>query len=188
MSDLPSFCDHLHIPLQSGSGDVLRAMRRPYSPEQFAGLVDKARSLFPDMGLSTDMIVGFPGETDAQFQATMDFVEEIGFSRLHVFKFSPRKGTLAEFFEGRVPADDVARRSDDLIRLGQRLALDFHRRHVGRVLEVLVEESGAAPVLCGFTRNYIRTRFPGGEHLQNTLVDVLLEHADAQGAEGRTWT
>jgi threonylcarbamoyladenosine tRNA methylthiotransferase MtaB len=184
LREIPAFCEHLHVPLQSGSRDVLKEMKRPYCPDEFRGIVDRARSLFPDIGITTDIIVGFPGETEKQFRESLDFVESVGFSRLHVFRFSPRPGTAAASLGGRVGAREMGRRSDEMIRLGRSLSLEFHTRFVERTLEVLVEEYQAGEPLGGFTRNYIRTSFPGDAALSNQIVAVRLEEASPEGARG----
>ncbi len=186
LRELPAFCEHLHVPLQSGSAEVLRAMNRPYGPEEFARIVTMARSLFPGIGITTDVIVGFRGETRGQFQESLDFVRQMAFSRLHVFRFSPRPGTLAASLGQTVSAAESVRRSDEMIELGKVLSLDFHRAFVGRTLEVLVEEQPAGEELEGFTRNYIRTRFSGDRGLRNQITGVRIEEASPSGARGRT--
>jgi len=184
LEELPAFCEHLHVPVQSGSADVLKSMNRPYDPGEFASIVKTARSLFPDIGITTDVIAGYPGETDKQFQESLDFVKAMAFSRLHVFRFSPRPGTRAMSLGGRVSATESARRSDEMIRLGKTLSLDFHRAFLGRTLEVLVEECPAGEELEGFTRNYIRTRLPGDLAMSNQIVGVRLNEASPSGARG----
>jgi threonylcarbamoyladenosine tRNA methylthiotransferase MtaB len=121
-TDMPALCRHLHIPLQSGCDPILKAMERPYNTEYFRQLVRRLRSLDPDMALSTDIIVGFPGEEDAHFQETLSFVREMAFSRLHVFKFSPRQGTKAASFPHRVPPETIACRAEVLRKSGDALA------------------------------------------------------------------
>jgi len=184
LKDLPAFCEHLHVPLQSGSGEVLKAMNRPYSPDEFRGIVDTARSLFPGIGITTDVIVGYPGETEKQFEESLALVESVGFSRLHVFRFSPRPGTPAASLSGRIASREMARRSDAMIGLGKSLSMAFHSSFVGRTLEVLVEDYQAGELLEGFSRNYIRTRFPGDSAMSNEIVAVRLEEATAEGARG----
>jgi threonylcarbamoyladenosine tRNA methylthiotransferase MtaB len=148
---------HIHIPLQSGDDGVLRAMGRPYCPDEFREGIDRLRNLWPDIGVTTDVIVGFPGETAAAFESTMSFVEEMAFSRLHVFRYSPRPGTPAAEMDGKVHERDVRDRSRSLIELGDRLAAEFAVTHAGRTVEVLVEsrrhrETGSP---MGFTGNYL---------------------------------
>lgn len=196
LADLPKVCHHLHVPLQSGSDTVLERMNRHYRAADFARIVDRVRSVWPDGAISTDVMVGFPGETEAEFAETMRFATEIGFSRMHVFQYSRRRGTPAANFPGQVPRPVKEGRSRALRELAARLSLDYHRRFLDRVLEVLVEE-GADPeregaegrgagdgYLEGLSGNYIRVRFPGPPSLVNQVVGVRIDHATASGATG----
>ena len=184
LSDLRSFCEHLHMPLQSGSDPVLHAMNRPYTVREFSRLVERSRDLFPDIAISTDVIVGFPGETREQFDETLEFVRATEFSRLHVFKFSARKGTRAALMNGRVHPEEMSLRSEQLIRLGAHLMHQFHGRFVGRQLEILTEESSKPPSLEGMSRNYIRTEFTGDASDINEIVKVMVESASPSGCRG----
>lgn len=183
LAQLDAFCPHLHLPLQSGSERVLRAMRRPYSPDEFAMLVDKARSAFPDIGISTDVIVGFPGETPEEFSESIAFVERMRFSRLHVFKFSARDGTPASLLKQRVDPKEMGRRSSEMIALGKRLSHQFHSRFVNKTLSVLAEEH-VLGLLSGLSKNYIRVSFRGEQSLTNTICSVRLDSASDNGARG----
>ena len=159
MAALPKCMPHFHLPLQSGSDNILRRMRRRYTTAQFAYLVEKLRTLFTDdVGMTTDIMVGFPGETEADFETSLRFVEQIGFSQLHVFRYSPRKGTPAATYEDMVSPHVSASRSRAMIQLGQRLGTAFRKRMLGKRAELLVEESreGKAQHLTGFTDNYLR--------------------------------
>lgn len=154
----PSVQHHVHIPLQSGSPDVLAAMKRPYRPDKFREGVARLRSLWPDVGVTTDVIVGFPGETEDAFANTMMFVEEMAFSRLHVFRYSPRPGTPAAEMNCKVDEREIRDRSNRLIEVGDRLAAEFAANHIGRTVEVLVENRADRNTgyRTGFTGNYIR--------------------------------
>lgn len=160
MAALPKCMPHFHLPLQSGSDNILRRMRRRYTTAQFAHLVDKLRTLFTDdVGMTTDIMVGFPGETEADFETSLGFVEEIGFSQLHVFRYSPRKGTPAATYEDAVSPHVSAARSRAMIQLGERLGTAFRRRMLGKRAELLVEDSREGKTqhhLTGFTDNYLR--------------------------------
>ncbi len=185
MAALPKVCHHLHLPLQSGSDAVLARMRRRYTAAGFRELAARARAAMPDLGLTTDVMAGFPGETEDDHARTLAFLEEIGFSRLHVFPFSPRSGTPAARFPDAVPAPVKERRVRELIALGDRLALAAHRRLVGRTVRVLVEEDGAAGSwLEGYTGDYVRVRFRGGGELMNRVALVRVLSADAGGVAG----
>ncbi|HHX77592.1 MAG TPA: tRNA (N(6)-L-threonylcarbamoyladenosine(37)-C(2))-methylthiotransferase MtaB [Firmicutes bacterium] len=153
---LPVLCHHLHIPLQSGSDFILKKMKRPYSLKEFSSLVDSIRQIDPDMALSTDIIAGFPGEQDSHFRETCAYIEATGFSRLHVFKYSPRKGTPAAGYPGQVPGDVKEERSRYLRFLGDKLAAAYAARFVGRKLSVLVEKTLPAGGMEGLTEQYLR--------------------------------
>jgi threonylcarbamoyladenosine tRNA methylthiotransferase MtaB len=144
------FCPHLHLPLQSGDDAVLRAMRRRTNRSQFLRAVDRARSRVPEIAITTDVIVGFPGETEAQFENTLDVVRRAGMSRVHVFPYSPREGTDA----ARLPDLPETVKQDRRARLeslGAELAQSACGRFVGREVEVLVEQGGR-----GYTGHYLR--------------------------------
>jgi len=174
MASRENICPHLHIPLQSGDDAVLTRMRRQYTAARFAALLDRVRRKIPEVAVTTDVIVGFPGETDEQFARTCRFVREMAFSRLHVFKYSPRRGTPAAAFPDQVPAPVKEERSHRLIALGEELARDFAVRYLGRRVEVLVEEPSPEGEGCweGFTGNYLRVSFPASACLRGELVTV----------------
>jgi threonylcarbamoyladenosine tRNA methylthiotransferase MtaB len=165
-------CPHLHIPLQSGSTKILQRMRRPYTAEEYLKLVKRIRQAIPDIGLTTDVIVGFPGETEEDFADTIEVVKIAGFSRLHVFPYSPRTGTLAAEFPDQVETKVKEERSHRLISLGHDLALAFHRRYLGQQLNVLVETERHKGQLVGYSGNYIRVHFSGDDCLMNQIVPV----------------
>lgn len=172
-------CPHLHIPLQSGADEILARMGRPYRTVDYAALLAELRRAIPGLAVSTDLIVGFPGETEERFAETMAFLEEMGFSRLHVFPFSPRPGTPAASFPEQVPRPVREARTRTAIALGQRLALRFHRTLVGRELAVLVEEWEGG-VCRGLAGEYVEVRFPSGADRRNQLLKVV-------GREARPW-
>ncbi len=185
-------CRHLHLPLQSGCDATLRRMARRYDTARYERLVESIRQQVPEMAITTDIIVGFPGETDEEFGATLAFVEKLRFSRTHVFKYSPRPGTAAAGMPGQVAAPVVHERSEVLIALGRRLALEYHRRYLDREVVVLLEnarQEGGRQVWNGLTDNYMRVRLPispghPAESLANTLVAVRCTSADEGGLTG----
>jgi len=179
VAELPKVCRHLHIPLQSGDDEILRRMKRPYTAAGFAALASRAKELIPELGLTTDVMVGFPGETEEQFGLTIKLVEEIKFSKLHVFRFSPRPGTAAEGMPERVPSAEVEHRSKELAHLGERLIREFAERFVGRIVKVLVEGRRAeAGVLAGFTDNYVGAEFSGPAYLRGRIIEVKALRAE----------
>jgi len=189
----PRVCRHLHVPLQSGSDTVLARMNRHYAAADYLALVARVRSRVPRLGLTTDVMVGFPGETDEEFQATLDTVRQARFSRLHVFRFSRRPGTPAADMPGQVAAAIKKARSEELIGLGRRLAREFHESLVGQTLEVLVEKSGPDRPegqvgwdggAEGLTDNYVRVTIRGPAGEPNDLVPVRVEEATSHGVAG----
>jgi threonylcarbamoyladenosine tRNA methylthiotransferase MtaB len=180
--DDPKVCRHLHVPLQAGDDEVLARMHRPYRIAEFLDRVEHAKAEVPGLGLSTDVIVGFPGETRAQFAATMAVVERVGFSKLHVFRYSQRPDTPAATMPDQVPVAEKKARARELIALGGELRRRFHEDHVGRPLEVLVEAAGEG-LAEGTSDNYVKVRFPGGAELVDRVVTVRGLRADAEGME-----
>ena len=177
MAALPKCMPHFHLPLQAGSDAVLRQMRRRYTTSEFAHLVENLRRVFgDDVGITTDIMVGFPGETDAHFEESCQFVEEIGFSQLHVFRYSPRKGTPAATYPDQVSPHVSAARSQTMIALGERLNTAFRRRMLGKQKAVLIEASreGKNNHLAGFTDNYLRVLVDAPESAINHIQSVTL--------------
>lgn len=171
----PQICHHLHLPLQSGSDGVLRRMGRRYTSEEFLRIVESVREVAPDVGISTDIIAGFPGETEKDFQATLDVARAAAFSRIHAFKFSARPGTRAAEFGEKVADKEKDARIDRLIELGRELSRDFHSKHIGRPVEILVEDDRAPDgSLTGVTRNYIRAYIEGSDNLRGTLLQATV--------------
>jgi len=171
-------CHHLHLALQSGSDSVLRSMNRHYTKEEYLRIVNALREYDPDFGITTDIIVGFPGETEADFEETMDVVRRSGFGRTHIFRYSSRKGTRAADFSNMVPGSVRNERAHRLEALSEEVAREFEEKNYGRMHSVLIEktEDGFAT---GYTENYIRVYIPDAERrLQaGTFRDVrLIEH------------
>lgn len=187
MEFIPQICRHLHIPLQSGSDHILRLMGRGYTAGEFLDIVNHVREVFPDMGLTTDVIVGFPGETQADFEKTVGVVKEAAFSRLHVFRFSPRPGTAASTLLEQVGAGEKRVRSKALLRIGRQMASAFHESLVGTVQEVLVEDirDKKSGLLQGLTSNYARVFFPGEDRLKRDLAAVRIVKSNDRGLIGR---
>ncbi len=139
MAEAAAVCEHVHLPLQSGSARILKAMRRTYTPERYLALVDELRAAIPDLALGTDIIVGFPGETEDDFQATLDLVEQVGYDSAFTFVYSPRAGTEAAELPGQVPHELKIERMERLVEAVQRIAHERNQLRVGLVEEVLVE-------------------------------------------------
>lgn len=167
-------CDHFHLSLQSGSDSVLKRMNRKYTRSEYRKVVATIREHMPDAGITTDIIVGFPGETDLEFEETYQFVKEIGFSRIHVFKYSPRQGTAASGFKEQIHGRVKQDRSDRLINLGERLSEEFSQTFIGRELEVLYEENSRddESLMEGYTSNYIRVRSKATGAIEGEILNT----------------
>ncbi len=158
---MPKICPQFHLSMQSGSDGVLRRMRRRYSAAEYLAAARRLQSAFPSCALTTDVIAGFPGETDEEHRETLLFIEEVGFARIHVFPFSTRSGTEAAKMPGQVPETVKKARAADLIALGDRLAAEFVRSLVGTAQRVLFEEERGGGLCEGYTENYVRVIAPG---------------------------
>ena len=176
MAALPKCMPHFHLPLQAGSDRILRQMRRRYTRAEFSRLIEKLRASFPNVGITTDVMVGFPGETDADFEDSLQFVEDIGFSQLHVFRYSPRRGTPAADYADHVPPPVSAERSKAMITLGKQLGAKFREAMLGKTMQVLVEDSreGQNAHLAGFTENYLRVLLDVPDSMVNRILPVKL--------------
>jgi threonylcarbamoyladenosine tRNA methylthiotransferase MtaB len=207
----PKLCRHLHIPLQSGDTGVLRAMNRPYDQAFYLDRCCAAHARIPDLALTADIMVGFPGEDRAAFENTLAVVREVGYARAHLFRYSPRPNTPAADFPGQVAEEEKEARSRELAAACRETQQRFIQRHLGRTLEVLVEgrersgpeaENGASGneghprvetgpasgpeggLLGGYTSNYIRVQFTGGSHLIGQVVRARLLEPTGDGAIG----
>ncbi len=174
------FCRHVHIPLQSGDRQTLTRMGRPYPPELFAGLVQNIHLAMPNAAIGTDLLVGFPGETAAAFDATCELIERLPLSYLHVFPFSPRTGTAAFDLPDRVPSHTIKARCRRLRQLGREKRGRFHRRFIGQRMPVVVEgrRDPATGLLKGVSSNYLPILFAGPDELKNSLVEVRVDQEE----------
>ena len=177
----PKFQHHFHIPLQSGSDSVLARMGRRYTSARFAGRVAEVRRLMPDAFIGIDVIVGFPGETEADFETTYRFLEQLAPAYLHVFPFSERPGTPAVDLPGKVQPPVAAERVERLEELCRRLHADFCRAGVGSEQEVLFESTLRGGMMAGYTGNYRRVRVPYDRSRINTIARVRLTNLEENG-------
>ncbi len=171
-------CPHLHIPLQSGDGEILRRMNRAYNPEEYLYLIKWLQQEIPGLAVSTDMIVGFPGETEAHHRRSMSLVRKAGFSQLHVFKYSPRPGTPAAGYPRQVPQADKEKRSREMISLGKEAASSFIDRYIHTKQDILIEKVVPGAYGEGFTPHYLRTRVAlkgKGRHWRGKPIKAKLE-------------
>jgi threonylcarbamoyladenosine tRNA methylthiotransferase MtaB len=177
----PRIARHFHIPLQSGSDGILRAMHRWYRTGYYAERVDLIHRMLPDAAIGADVIVGFPGETDADFRATHEFIERLPFTYLHVFSFSERPGTAAAALGNRVPAPAIRERARALRKLSQRKSAEVRAAQSGRTLRSLTLNRGGETWTEALTGNYLKVRIPG-RHPANEWHEVLLE-SDREAGE-----
>ncbi len=175
MKRTPKICPHLHIPLQSGDDRILEAMNRPYSRDYFIKKCKEVITAIPDMAITTDILVGFPGEDEVAFNNTCEVVEEVGFLRGHIFRFSPRPGTPAAVMVNCTSEADKEERSKRLIELCQQTGNAYITNYLGRDMRVLVErKSSKSGLLSGHTDNYIEVHFAGSSSLCGELANVRL--------------
>ncbi len=160
ISSSPWICRHFHIPLQSADSEILARMRRPYSPQHYGELVAQIHAAFPDAAIGADVLTGFPGESEKQFENTLKFIEALPFSYLHVFPFSPRPGVPAAGFSGRIGGSELKRRAAVLRDLSRRKKRTFREKFIGQRLEVLIESDVQPGLWQGLSDNYIRVFFP----------------------------
>lgn len=172
---------HFHIPLQSGSDNVLRMMRRRYRREQFEDRIRVIRKKIPLAGIGADVIVGFPGESDNDFEDTFSFIKEMPISYLHVFNFSERPGTPAEKMSGKVPFSIREKRSRRLISLSENKHLEFSEQNIGQTAEILFEHNKSEGMITGLTGNYLRTEYPWKTSLAGNIKKARLTGISGSG-------
>lgn len=179
LAALPKICPHFHLSLQSGCNATLKRMNRRYTAEEYEEKCRILRKTFDNPAITTDVIVGFPGETEEEFEESRAFVERIGFYETHIFKYSKRQGTRAAVMENQVPEQVKATRSNVLIALGKRKKQEYEARMIGRTVEVLMEEEVALNGevwQTGHTREYVKVRQKYEENLTNQLINVEIEN------------
>jgi len=180
-------CRQLHLPIQSGCAATLRRMGRRTTPDALTALVAQARAWAPGLAITTDVMVGFPGESDGEFESSLAYIADLAPSRLHVFRYSLRPGTAAAAMPGQVPPDVAARRSQQMTALGKRLAQSYHEQLVGQEISVLFESQtpmGITSMWEGLTDTYVRVRARATIDLANSLRRVRVTDADHLGVTG----
>lgn len=181
MQEDARFCRHLHLPLQSGCDKTLQTMHRPYTTAKFKTLLADIKTKVPDIAITTDVIVGFPGETEADFETTCKFAESCGFSKMHIFPFSARKGTPAEKFAGAVTEAVKKERADALGRIDETMHKTFSQAMVGQNAEVLFEQPAGEDYFEGLTGNYQRVFVKsGGRNLGGEILPVKITAFDGE--------
>ena len=173
LKKLPKICDHFHLSLQSGCNETLKRMNRKYTTDQFRHVVELLRNAYPEVHLTTDVIVGFPGETEEEFNKTYEFLKEIKFYKMHVFKYSPRSGTVAAKMPNQIDGNIKEERSNKLIELSDENEKEYNQKYIGKEVEVLLEER-EGEYLKGHTTNYMVVKMKTNENLENTIQKVTV--------------
>lgn len=174
LSLVDKFCPHFHLSLQSGSASVLKRMNRKYTPDEYIAGVQKIRNIYDDPAITTDVIVGFPGETEDEFSETLDFAGKVGFSEMHIFKFSRRRGTRADLMTPQITEKVKAERSSKLIALSHEMTENYLNRRIGKKVSVLLEEMTEADgekAWTGYTKEYSRVLIFTDRNLKNAIVN-----------------
>lgn len=184
---LEKLCPHYHISLQSGCNETLKRMNRRYTAEEYKEVVDRLRANIKDVALTTDVMVGFPGETDREFEETLNFLKDIDLYQMHIFKYSPRKGTPAASYKNQIPPGKKDERSEILIGLSSKNTHEFNRKHLGKITKVLFEQQvkDRPDFIEGLTSNYIRVLCKGTQEMTGKMADVLLEAAEKDHMLGK---
>ena len=176
LSKLDSICNQFHLSLQSGCDDTLKRMNRKYSCDEFENVTKILRKYFEDVNLTTDIIVGFPGETNEEFEKTYEFLSKIKFYKMHIFKYSPREGTLAAKMTNQVDGNIKEERSQKLIELSNKNEKEYNEKYIGKSVEVLFEEEKDG-LWSGYTKNYVRVFVSSDENLENRLQKIEIKDA-----------
>lgn len=181
------FCRHLHISLQSGNNEILKAMRRRYNVEYYNKLIEKLDKNIPDIAIGSDIIVGFPGETQEQFEDTCENLKKLPISYIHVFSYSKRKGTPAGLIENQVPENIKKERNKRLTELAKKKNLDFRESFIGKNLEVLIElaRDKKTGLLKGMTDNFIPVLVDGSDDFKNKIVSVKIKKVEDTNTFGK---
>ena len=185
LKKLEKICHHFHLSLQSGCDETLKRMNRRYTTEQFKKIVRLLRNAYDDVNLTTDVIVGFPGETDEEFSKTYKFLEEIKFYKMHIFKYSPRKGTKAAVMPNQISGDIKEERSRKLIELSDKNEIEYNESYIGKNVEVLFEEEKDG-IFKGHTQNYIMVYCELNKNLENQVISVQCEKAEQEHILGNS--
>lgn len=176
-TEMPKLCPHYHLSLQSGCDKTLKAMNRKYTVAEYRKSVALLKNQIPDVAITTDIMVGFPGETEEDFITSLNFAQEIGFSKIHVFMYSPRKGTPAAEYENQISPEEKEKRSQLMLTLSDKLERQYFNNYIGKEMEVLYEQElhGKEGYIEGLTKNYIRVMSKGDIGLKGRMRTTKLE-------------
>ena len=182
LKKLEKICHHFHLSLQSGCDDTLKRMNRKYNTKDIKEIIERLRRYYKDVILTTDIIVGFPGETEEEFNKTYEFLQEINLYKMHVFQYSPRKGTRAAIMQNQIPGNIKEQRSKKLIELSNRNQKQYNESYIGKKVEVLFEEK-TGEYYKGHTQNYIVVKYKTEQSLENKMIEVEILKADTECVE-----
>lgn len=183
IAKIEKLCPHFHLSLQSGCNETLKRMNRHYTSEEYKATVEGLRQAFLDVSITTDVIVGFPGETDEEFKSTYEFLKDIRLSKMHIFKYSPRKGTRAAQYKEQVPPEVKEQRSKILLELDSELERIFIEKFISRKMDVLFEEMNGE-ISNGYTKNYIKVSVNSEDDISGKIYDVNLTECVGNYAKG----
>lgn len=177
LEDIDKLCDHFHLSLQSGSDEVLKKMNRKYDTKTYKTIIDNIRKVFPQASLTTDIMVGFPGESHENFRESYEFIDQIGFSKLHVFKYSKRQGTPASKMDNQIPESIKEERSKEIIQLSEKLEKRYYKQFLGKKMTVLIEQSSKEDynIYQGHTTNYILVKIQSNKNMINQTIPVEIK-------------
>lgn len=173
MKSSPKFLDHFHVPLQSADPEILESMRRKYTIEKYGSVISKIKDAFPEAAIGADIITGYPGESEEQFEQTFEYLKSSPITHFHVFPFSSRKGTTAAGLEGRIQSGEKKRRVKTLIGLGEFKLAEFSRKLIGKKCSVLFERENQSGYFEGYTSNFVRVWVKSSQDLKNQIFEVL---------------
>lgn len=186
LSKLDKICHHFHLSLQSGCDETLKRMNRRYTTKQIKSIVEKIRKVYPDAMLTTDIIVGFPQESDEEFETTYKFLKKIKLYKMHVFKYSQRKGTKAAVMKNQIDGRVKEQRSKRLIELSNKNQLEYNKKHLGKTVDVLIEEKKDG-IYKGHTSNFILVECKSDKSIENEIVKVECKEAYPEYIVGKTF-
>ena len=186
MAELPKVCHHFHLSLQSGCDRTLQEMNRKYDTKKYRQAAVLLRKYLPQVALTTDIIVGFPGETEQDFEESYEFAKEIGFAKIHVFPYSPKKGTPAAERKDQLPNSVKSERSHKLLALSDEMSAAFLAQYIGETTEVLYEKKLSEGTYEGHTSNYMKVHAKSGKDITNSIVLTKITHVEGENAFGDT--
>lgn len=182
---LEKVCHHFHLSLQSGCDETLKRMNRRYNTKQFEEIVKILRNAYNDVILTTDIIVGFPGESEEEFSKTYDFLSKIKFYKMHIFKYSPRKGTAASIMPNQIDGNIKEERSKKLLQLSDKNEKEYNENYLGKKLKVLYEEKDEEGFYKGHTNNYLLVKTKSDKNLENMILETLIENYEIGNVIGK---